>query len=124
MGYKLKTSKQAETLLLEIERSENLNIYTLVKLAISLSIHYGTLSDDDMKTDTKGREFNRPTVTGDFDSLYKCLVEQSINCHLSDDEFFPHYIKAHIDRGVFLLDQERRYAKDLLVHLSDLEKAI
>jgi len=124
MGYKLKTSKQTEDLLLQIERSENLQAYTLVKIAISLSIRKGALSEDDLKTDTKGREFNRPQVTGEFDRLYKCLMELGLSRHLDDDEFFPHHVKAHLDRGVVLLDQERRYAKDFLVHLSELEKAI
>ena len=124
MGYKLKTSKQVEDLLLQIERSENLPVYALVKLAISLSLRKGVLTDDDFTTDSRGREFNRPTVTGDFDCFYKCLIEISLNRHLSDDEFFPYYVKAHLDRGVLLLDQERRYGNDLLIHLSELDKAL
>jgi DNA sulfur modification protein DndE len=44
--------------------------------------------------------------------------------HLSDEEFFPDYVKAHIDRGILLLDQEARYCEDLLIHLTELEKGI
>ena len=124
MGYKLKTSKEAESLLLQMEQSENLPIYTLVKLAISLSLRKGELSQKEMNTDIEGREFNRPTVTGEFDILYKSLMELSLNRHLSDDEFFPCYVKAHLDRGVVMLDQERRYGNDFLTHLSELDKAI
>ena len=124
MGYKLKTSKQTEDLLLLMERSENLPVFALVKLAISLSLRSGGLSDDDMSTDTRGREFNRHTVTGDFDCLYKCLMELSLNRHLNDDEFFPYYVKAHLDRGTALLEQERQYGSDFLVHLSELDRAI
>ena len=44
--------------------------------------------------------------------------------HLTDEEFFPNYIKAHIDRGAVLLDQEQRYGGDFLVHLTELEKGL
>lgn len=124
MGYKLKTSKQAEELLVQMERSENLPIFTLVKLAISLSLRKGPVNDEELQTDQRGREFNRPTITGEYDCLYKCLIEVSLSRHLADDEYFPTYIKAHLDRGVVLLDHERRYGKDFLIHLSELDKAI
>lgn len=124
MGFKLKTSKHTEDILIRIEASENLPIYTLIKLAIALSLRKGPLNESDMKTDTRGREFNRPTVTGDADVLYKCLIELSLHKHLMDDEYFPTYIKAHIDRGAVLLDQEQRYGGDFLTHLSELEKGI
>ena len=44
--------------------------------------------------------------------------------HLTDEEFFPGYVKAHIDRGAILLDQEHRYGDDFLVHLTELEKSL
>ena len=44
--------------------------------------------------------------------------------HLTDEEFFPGYVKAHIDRGAVLLEQEQRYGGDFLVHLTALEKGI
>ena len=44
--------------------------------------------------------------------------------HLTDEEFFPTYVKAHIDRGAVLLDQEQRYGDDFLIHLTELEKGI
>ena len=44
--------------------------------------------------------------------------------HLSDEKFFPGHVKAHIDRGINLLEQEARYGDDLLLHLTELEKGI
>lgn len=52
---------------------------------------------------------------------YKCPYAQK---HLSDEEFFPDHVKAHIDRGIILLEQEARYGDDLLIHLTELEKGI
>ena len=82
------------------------------------------LEEDDFKTNTLGRELNRQTITGDADATYKCLMEIHAQKHLSDEEFFPGHVKAHIDRGIVLLEQEARYGDDLLIHLTELDKGI
>lgn len=56
--------------------------------------------------------------------MYKCLIELHAKKHLSDDEYFPDYVKAHIDRGAVMLDREQRYGGDFLVHLTELDKGI
>ena len=125
MAFKLKTSKKAAEIFSRIESSEYLQCYTLVKLAIALSLRSEEpLKDSDFHTNTLGRELNRKTITGDADALYKCLMELHAQKHLTDEEFFPGYVKAHIDRGAILLDQEQRYSGDFLTHLTELEKGI
>lgn len=125
MAFKLRTSKKSEEIISRLEASENLPCYTLVKLAIALSIRTDApLSEQELRTNVLGRELNRQTITGDADALYKCLIELSEGRHITDEEFFPTYIKAHLDRGMLLLDQEQRYAGDLLIHLSELDKAL
>ena len=125
MAFKLKTSKKAAEIFDRIEGSECLPGYTLVKLAISLSLRWKEpLKESDFHTNILGRELNRQTITGEADALYKCLMELYAQKHLTDDEFFPSYVKAHIDRGAILLDQEQRYGGDFLVHLTELEKSL
>lgn len=124
MAFKLKTSKNTEDIFDRIELSENLPWYTLARLAIALSIHKGKLLDEDFESDTQGRELNRQTITGDSDIVYKCLIQFQEDRHLSDDEYFPKYVKAHLDRGANLLEQEKRYSKEFLVHLTQLDKGI
>ena len=125
MAFKLKTSKKASEIFDRIESSENLPCYTLVKLAMALSLKSNApLSENDFQTNTLGRELNRQTITGDAEILYKCLMELYANRHLSDEEFFPDYVKAHIDRGALMLDREQKYGEDFLVHLTELEKGI
>lgn len=125
MAFKLKTSKKAAEIFDRIEGSECLPCYTLVKFAISLSLRWKEpLKESDFHTNTLGRELNRQTITGEADALYKCLMELYAQKHLTDDEFFPSYVKAHIDRGAILLDQEQRYGGDFLVHLTELEKSL
>ena len=125
MAFKLKTSKKASEIFDRIESSENLPCYTLVKLAIALSLRSKEpLKESDFHTNALGRELNRQTITGDADALYKCLIELHTGKHLTDEEFFPAYVKAHIDRGAILLDQEQRYGGDFLIHLTELDKGL
>lgn len=124
MGYKLRTSKETEEILCRIETSENLPWPTLMRLALSLSIKQGSLMDIELFTDSQGRELNRQTVTGEIDAIYKCLIELTEGKHLTDDEFFPKYIKGHLDRGAVLLEREHKYSKDFIIHLSNLDAAI
>ena len=125
MAFKLKTSKKSEEIFSRIEASENLPFYVTVKLAMAMSLRSEQpLEENDFNTNTLGRELNRQTITGDADALYKCLMELYSNKHLTDEEFFPGYVKAHIDRGALLLDREQKYGEDFLVHLTELEKGI
>ena len=125
MAFKLKTSKRASEIFDQVESSENLPCYTLVKLAMALSLRSKKpLEESDFRTNTLGRELNRQTITGDADAVYKCLMELYAGKHLTDEEFFPMHVKAHIDRGAIFLDQEYRYSSDFLTHLSEIEKSL
>lgn len=125
MAFKLKTSKKSEEIFSRIEASENLPFYVTVKLAMAMSMRSEQpLIEKDFHTNTLGRDLNRQTITGDADALYKCLMELYANRHLSDEEFFPDYVKPHIDRGALMLDREQKYSEDFLVHLTELEKGI
>ena len=125
MAFKIKTSKKTEEIFARLEMSQNLPCYTLVKLAMALSLRNECpLTESDFKTNTLGRELNRQTITGEADALYKCLMELHANRHLTDDDFFPGHVKAHVDRGAPILEQEARYGNNLLIHLTELDKGI
>lgn len=125
MAFKLKTSKKTEEILTQIESSTNIPYATLIKLSLALSLRKGPLQEEDFKTNNLGRELNRQTITGDADALYKCLFEVCANRHMSDEEYFPEAVKAHLDRGAVLLQNEQRYSgNDFLQHLSELHKGI
>lgn len=125
MAFKLKTSKKTEEILTQIESSTNIPYATLIKLSLALSLRKGPLQEEDFKTNNLGRELNRQTITGDADALYKCLFEVCAHRHMSDEEYFPGAVKAHLDRGAVLLKNELRYSgNDFLQHLSELDKSI
>ena len=125
MAFKLKASKKTEEILTQLEASTKMPFATLIKLSIALSLRKGQLTTDDFNTNTLGRELNRQTITGDADALYKCLFELCENKHLTDEEYFPSAMKAHLDRGAILLENEYKYAgDDFLTHLTELDKGI
>lgn len=102
MIFRLKTSKRTQEIFEELERRTNYKPYTLVKHAIAWSLLEKT-SVSDFRSDSEGLDLNRQTITGDNEEFFKAAIEIVEGRHLSEEEFFPQYIKAHIDRGSKLL---------------------
>ena len=83
MIFKIKTSKDTMDIFEIIESKENLPPYILSKLSIAMSLkNPQRLKDIDFSTDTGGLELNRQTITGEFDLLYKCLIEVYESKHI------------------------------------------
>jgi DNA sulfur modification protein DndE len=110
MGYRLKTSKKTKDIFDEMSSRTHLKPFALSKLAISLSIKSDEKINPDEYTESNGIELNRQTITGQFDALYKCLIEEKEMKHLTDDEYFPLFMKAHLDRGANLLLNRYNYS--------------
>lgn len=102
MIFRLKTSKRTQEIFEELEARTNYKPYTLVKHAIAWSLKENT-SVSSYISDSDGLDLNRQTITGDNEVFFKMLIEQVERRNLSDEEFFPKYVKAHIDRGSELL---------------------
>lgn len=112
MIFKLKTSQKTQQIFAEIGKSTSLKPYTLVKHAIAWSLkEQGKVTL--FSSDNEGLELNRQTITGEYDDYFKVLIEQAEGRHLSNEEYFPKYIKAHIDRGAIILESRYKHAGDL-----------
>ena len=110
MGFRLKTSKKTKDIFEEIGSSSNLKPFALSKIAIALSLKDSNPIDLYYETDTNGLELQRSTVTGEFDNVYKSLMEVNLNKHLTDDEYYPLYTKKHIDKGAEILQNLYKYS--------------
>lgn len=120
MVFKIRTSKRTMNIFRAITATTNYPPFILSKLAISMSIKGGEpLSETDFKTDSFGLELNRQTITGEWDDLYKGLIEMFEGQHISDDDYFQKYLKAHLDRGAKLIYSEFKYNGDFLLALLD-----
>ena len=102
MIFRLKTSKRTQEIFEELEARTNYKPYTLVKHAIAWSLKENT-SVKDFISDSEGLDLNRQTITGDNEVFFKILIELVEERNLKEEEFFPKYVKAHIDRGSELL---------------------
>ncbi len=109
MIYKLKTSKKTAEIFDEIGRSTSFKPYTLVKHAIAWSLREGG-GIAQFGTDNDGLELNRQTITAEYDDYFRVLVEQAEGRKLTNDEYFPKYVKAHIDRGAVYLASRYKHA--------------
>ncbi|HEU4962352.1 MAG TPA: DNA sulfur modification protein DndE [Bacilli bacterium] len=108
MNFRLKTSKETEERLRQLSSSTSLTPNILARLAIALSLN---VKETPQKVkDTGGAEYNRNTLTGKYDYVYKTLIAQHAGIEISDDEFFPGLFNEHLERGVRLLSVEYQYA--------------
>lgn len=124
MTNKLHTSKETQEIFTSLGQSLGLQPFVLSKLAIALSVRKGKLCLDDFSTDNDGLEMSRQTIFGDHDLLFKTLIVNARGEETSDEEFFPPIVKAHLDRGAKLLNDEKRYSKDFYNHLCNLDSNI
>lgn len=125
MIFKIKTSKKTMMLFEEITASTNYAPFVLSKMAISMSLKSALpLTESDFKSDTYGLELNRQTITGEWDALYKSLIELFEGCSINDDDYFQKYLKAHLDRGAKLIHSEFKYGNDFLLSLIKADTGI
>lgn len=126
MVFKLKTSSDTMKIFSDLGASVHLQPFALCKIAIALSIkNSDKLDEDSFKTNTDGLELNRQTITGEYDDLFKALIISHSGKSLTDEEYFPKYLKAHIDRGAKYLFSEFKYSNDnFYKHLLELDKGL
>ena len=103
MGFRLKTSSNTKEIFDYLGTRTNLKPFALSKIAISLSLKEEEDVMNYKDDDINGLELNRQTITGQYDEVFKCLMESKAGRYLDDDEYFPVYTKKHLDRGAEIL---------------------
>lgn len=109
MNFQLKTSNYVAERLKQLHSSTNLTPNILARLALALSLRQEGVPEIP-QSEANGRDFNRNTLTGEHDYLYRTLIAQHANREISDEEFFPGLFNAHLERGVRLLSGEYQHA--------------
>lgn len=110
MGFRLKTSRETKEIFEELSASSNLKPFALSKIAVSMSLKCSTPIDEYESLDVNGLELQRSTITAQYDAIYKALIEVDLGRHINDDEYYPYYMKLHIDRGAELLSNSYKYS--------------
>lgn len=123
MVFRTKTSKKTMEIYEYIYQREHLQPFALAKISIALAIRAGYIYDD-AASDSSGLDLNRQTITGEHDLLFKKLIEMNEGKSIPEEDYFPMYVKAYMDYGATLLEQEYKYTNDIYTHLVELEKGI
>ncbi|MFI2859246.1 DNA sulfur modification protein DndE [Paenibacillus sp. JSM ZJ436] len=99
MNFTLKTSKYAKETLLQLQASTGITPNILIRYAVALSIKKGDILPVS-KDFSDGLVLNRNTVTGEFDYIFRAMITQAACKELTDEEYFPGYFNAHLERGI------------------------
>lgn len=111
---RLRTSKQSDEYLDTMQKSLKFSTKAaLARIAIGYSLHMkgDPLEEEEFfQGDTHGFEFQRATLTGDYDQAFKAMIIYKHGKTMDDEIYYPKALKAHLDRGVKHLYSEFKYA--------------
>lgn len=119
MNFRLKTTKQTATILKNLHNSTGLTPNILSRIAIALSLLDPEIPEY-VNSESEGLEFNRNTLTGEFDYIYKALIKQHAGKDVPEEDYFPGLFNAHLERGVKLLENEYKHAGNFQKLLNNL----
>lgn len=99
MADKLKLSEQASERLnfFSSRLSLKRNVVSRIALSVSLSLEEPVSST--LETDTDGYEFNKSTIIGPDETMFRAMISFVQNESIGED-FFNIYVRNHIERGL------------------------
>ncbi len=87
----------------------------LCRIGLCLSLDEPGIPDIEEYSGGNGREFNRYTLTGEYDSLFFALVRQRLHDDgLDVEDKLEEQFKAHLSRGVMILTKRAKSLNQLL----------
>ena len=106
MFKSIRTSKDNKTVVSELTKSLNLGPENIIaRLAFAHSISSNKKLDLQDIKDSRGKEYSRNVLLGEFSDIYIALICQHYNLYKTDKDI-PRYIKMHIDDGLETLYTE------------------
>ena len=110
MNGRLTTSLEIEKKIIELQKLLKLSTKaSVMRIAIGLSLKSKVdprIDYSENDNDHGGATYQRVTITGEYDELYKALMIEQINEIMEDKDIFPELYNSHISRGVDLLYDE------------------
>lgn len=96
----------------------------LCRLGLCLSLAEPGVPDSRLYADGQAREFNRYTLTGQWDPLFFALIRQRlVQDGLNPATELEDLFKAHMCRGILLLYQRLKTLADLPVLVAEAQRA-
>lgn len=109
---RLRLSKDASNRLRFLAGKTGLTPNLLCRIGFCLSLSEGSVPDPEAYSD-EDREFNRYTLLGEYDPLFIALLKERCREDEIPTDRLPDYFRAHMNRGVLLLQQRTRSIADI-----------
>ena len=123
MSSKLKISEEASEQLSLLSKRLDLRRNIVCRLAIGRSLAETASVNSIRPKDSAGYEFNRYTLTGEYDDLFKALVRQHEGKKMDDREYFSTFLRNHLERGIQILYKEYQRINSPIDFFADLFKS-
>ncbi|MDD4623800.1 MAG: DndE family protein [Bacilli bacterium] len=111
-GSRLTTSFEVETKIIELQKLLKLSTKAaVIRIAFGISINEKKDPREiysDISNDHSGSTYQRATITGEHDELYKALIIQQLDKDIEEKDIFPELFNSHISRGIDILYNEYR----------------
>lgn len=120
MNLRLKTSLDVESKLTELQSALQVSSKAaVIRLAIAFSLRIkgdprivnGRIEKYNVKIQN-GADYNRFTIYGTDEVVYRAIMQQHLKQYVEDDIFFPELTNAHLSRGIVELNAELKLANN------------
>ena len=122
MKNRLRLSEKATKQLIHLSNRLDLRRNIICRLAVGKSLAIDKSVKDFKPEDSKGLEFNRITLTGDQDLIFKSLILQHEKNPIDEEIFFPQFFRNHIEQGLDVLSSEYKKINSPVDFLMKLSK--
>ena len=102
MSSKLKLSQKSTEQLDYLSSALSLRKNIVCRIALATSLRENSPPEIDL-SDLSGLEFNKSTILGTDEMVFRALITQHYGKHISDDSFFNKYVRAEIISGLNIL---------------------
>ena len=109
---KIRLTKDASSRLRFLAGRTGLTPNLLCRVGFCLSLNEPSLPNPENYPE-EGREFNRYTLLGEYDSLFVALLKERCHQDGANLALLPDYFRAHMNRGVMLLQACVRSVSDI-----------
>lgn len=115
---KLRLTKDSSNRLRHLAGKTGLTPNLLCRLGFCLSLNEASLPNP-ADYPEEDREFNRYTLLGEYDALFVALLRQRCHQQKVDTAQLPDFFRAHVNRGITLLQRRVKGLPDLLSLIPD-----
>jgi DNA sulfur modification protein DndE len=119
---KIRVSEEADQRLRYLKAKTGLTPNLLCRFGFCLSLREPGIPNIDDYQENSSREFNRYTLTGQWDSLFIALLKERCYKDGIPENELENQFKAHINRGILLFGQRVKSIEDINRLIQELSK--